>query len=331
MKKILLIFSLICGAAILSFSTIYSRDISLLSADLANTFSKAQPGISIIFTGDVMVDRGVELKMTQNNDWNWPFNLLNIKADLIVGNLESQISDKGRNIGSIYSFRAETETMKAIKEAGFNIVDVNNNHFNDYTQEAFLDSLNRLKDSEIDYFGGGKNESEAFSPLIKNIQGTKIAFLGYMDLGPESWKAQGNKSGVAWIKKSDFDRVAKDISKAKEQADIVIVSMHAGVEYVQELTSFQTELAKTAIDAGADLIIGHHPHVVQRYEMYKGKYIFYSLGNFVFDQYFSEETMTGRIVKVIIKNKKIKNISIQESKQNEDFQVYLTNKILKIK
>jgi poly-gamma-glutamate synthesis protein (capsule biosynthesis protein) len=90
-----------------------------------------------------------------------------MKADLIVGNLESQISDKGVKIGSIYSFRAEPETMDSIKKAGFNIVDVNNNHFNDYTQEAFLDSLNRLKESEISYFGGGVNEKEAFSPLLK--------------------------------------------------------------------------------------------------------------------------------------------------------------------
>jgi poly-gamma-glutamate synthesis protein (capsule biosynthesis protein) len=151
-----------------------------------------------------------------------------------------------------------------------------------------------------------------------------------MDLGQENWKAQEDKSGIAWIKKTDFDKIAIDISKAKEEADVVIVSMHSGVEYVQELTSFQKELSRIAIDAGADLVIGHHPHVVQKYELYKGKYIFYSLGNFLFDQAFSEETMTGRIVKVIIKDKEIKTISIQESKQNESYQVYLVDKIQKV-
>lgn len=152
-----------------------------------------------------MLDRGVELKMRQNNDWNWPFNLLNMKADLIVGNLESQISDKGVNVGSIYSFRADPETLNTIKKAGFNIVNVNNNHFNDYTQKAFLDSLRRLKENNIDYFGGGKNEEEAFSPLIKEVKGTKIAFLGYMNQGPDSWRAQEDKSGVARIEKRRFN------------------------------------------------------------------------------------------------------------------------------
>lgn len=330
MKKVL-IFSIFSGILILSYSFICSNDIKNLSASLIGNDKEFQPEISIIFTGDIMLDRGVEYKIEQHdNELNWPFNLLEMKADLIVGNLEGQISDKGVNVGTIYSFRVNPGMINPLKEAGFNILNVNNNHFNDYTQTAFLDCLERLKENNIDYFGGGKNEEEAFSSLIKEINGTKIAFLSYMDLGTSYWRAQEDKAGIAWIEEADLEKISQDIKKAKKEADILIVSMHSGTEYSQEISSFQEKLAKIAIDNGADLVIGHHPHVVQKYEEYKGKYIFYSLGNFIFDQSFSEETMTGMIVKITIQDKEIKEIYTQESKQNTEYQVYLTDKIEKI-
>ncbi len=100
----------------------------------------------------------------------------------------------------------------------------------------------------------------------------------------------------------------------------MIVSLHSGEEYKQELTQFQTDFAKTAIEAGADLVVGHHPHVVQRNETYQGKYIFYSPGNFIFDQDFSEETMQGQIIEATLENKSIKEVTTKQIKMNELFQ-----------
>jgi poly-gamma-glutamate synthesis protein (capsule biosynthesis protein) len=112
----------------------------------------------------------------------------------------------------------------------------------------------------------------------------------------------------------------KEVKEAKSQADLVIVSFHYGEEYYSEPTDFQISISRTAIDAGADLVIGHHPHVVQKIEKYKSGYIAYSLGNFIFDQGFSEKTMEGPLLKVIIKGDKIKEVIPIEIKINKFFQ-----------
>lgn len=112
----------------------------------------------------------------------------------------------------------------------------------------------------------------------------------------------------------------KAIREAKNLADLVVVSMHYGEEYVLEPDNLQVSISRAAIDAGADLVVGHHPHVVQKTEKYKEGYIAYSLGNFVFDQEFSEETMNGLILKAVIKDKKIKEVILVEIKINQFFQ-----------
>ncbi|MDP2864107.1 MAG: CapA family protein, partial [bacterium] len=220
----------------------------------------------------------------------------------------------------IYSFRVNPEAIGGLSFSGFNVLSLANNHAFDYTREALEDTFLRLKEAGIDYLGGGFNENEAFSPIIKEINGVKIAFLAYTNLGPETWKAFETNSGIAWISEKEINKIKQDIKSAKEKADILIVSLHAGEEYTQEPTKFQVEFSKMTIDAGADLIVGHHPHVIQRNEKYKNGWIFYSLGNFIFDQSFSEETMQGQIVEVLIENKQIKEVIAKEIKINNFFQ-----------
>ncbi|MBL7142179.1 MAG: CapA family protein [Candidatus Pacebacteria bacterium] len=281
--------------------------------------------VSVILTGDIMLDRGVEYMIEKQEKGDFRFPFLKIadyfkKTDIVFGNLEGIISDKGTKIGSIYSFRADPKAMEGLVFAGFSVVSLANNHALDYGKDALEDCLVRLKDSGIDYVGAGFNEKEAFSLVIEEINGTKIGFLAYTDLGPEVWRAREESSGIAWIEDSDFGKIGQDIQKAKNNVDVLIVSIHSGEEYVQELTPFQLNFTKMAIEAGADLIVGHHPHVVQRDEKYEQKYIFYSLGNFIFDQSFSEQTMQGEIVEITIENKKIKEVTTKQIKINEFFQ-----------
>jgi len=195
-----------------------------------------------------------------------------------------------------------------------------NNHAFDYGRQALEDSLAKLSRSGIDYVGAGFNESEAYSPVIKEINGTKIGFLAYTDLGSPYWKATADASGIAWIDEEQLGLAKSQIEKAKSEVDILIVSLHSGEEYAEAPAQFQVEFSKAAIDAGADLTVGHHPHVVQKPEIYNGKYIFYSLGNFIFDQAFSEETMEGQIVEILIENGKIREIIPINIKINEFFQ-----------
>ena len=296
-----------------------------LTGKLPDQGPEQEKAITMIFVGDIMLDRGVEYVIQQHNDWKWPF--LKVvdelrKADILFGNLESVISDKGTKVGSIYSFRAEPETIEGLTFARFDVLSLANNHAFDYTVEALKDTFVRLKIAGIDFVGADLNEDGAFSTTVKQIKETKIAFLAYTNLGPYGWRAGSNNPGIAWIDENDFLKIKEDIKNAKQESDVLIVSLHAGIEYETEPNQFQKDFSKMAIDAGADLVIGHHPHAVQSYEKYKNGWIFYSLGNFVFDQAFSEETMKGQIVKVLIENKKIKqvipiNISINQQFQPE--------------
>jgi len=289
--------------------------------------SERQKSIILMFVGDIMLNRGVEyyVRTKGNGDLRFPF--LKIadyltQADILFGNLESVISDKGVKVGSIYSFRAEPEAIEGLIYAGFDILSVANNHVFDYGREAMEDNFKRLKAAGIDYVGGGFSEKEVHSVVIKEMRGIKIAYLAYTNLGSEYWEAKGEKSGIGWLD----ERITDDIKLAKEKADIVVVSMHFGDEYQSQSNKQQKYFAHLAIDAGGDLVIGHHPHVVQEIEKYEEGYIAYSLGNFVFDQSFSEKTMRGLILKVLLYDGKIKEVIPIEIRINKYFQPEILEK-----
>lgn len=281
--------------------------------------------ITLMAVGDVMLDRGVALKINKvgQKDYKFPFlkiaDYLN-QTDLVFGNLESIISDKGSDQGGKYSFRADPRAADALRYAGFNILSVANNHIFNYGREAMEDSFRRIKAAGMDYVGGGFNKEEARSAVVKNIKGTKIAFLAYNVLGSKSWVAENNKSGIAW----PDEETAREIKKAKEENDLVIVSFHFGEEYQTQPSELQKNLARVAVEAGADLILGHHPHVAQPVEQYKNGWIAYSLGNFVFDQNFSQKTMEGLLLEVVIKDKKINEVNQRRIIISKDYQPSLS-------
>jgi poly-gamma-glutamate synthesis protein (capsule biosynthesis protein) len=154
-----------------------------------------------------------------------------------------------------------------------------------------------LEEANIAYAGAGKNAVAARQPAILERGGLSIAFLAYndTDVVPDSYSAESERPGTVFM---DIDPMKADVAMAKNLADLVIVSMHSGTEYQSTPNRRQEEFARAAVDAGADLIIGHHPHVVQTVERYHGKYIVYSLGNFIFDQMWSRETREGMTLRV---------------------------------
>lgn len=275
----------------------------------------------LMFVGDIMLSRSVGDKMEQENDWKWPFLKISQylgKADFLFGNLEGPISDKGRNVGGIYSFRVDPLAINGLKYVGFDILSLANNHIGDWGREAMEDTFKILEDSDINYIGGGYNKEEANSSIIKELgDGTKIAFLAYTNLGSRYWQAKKNQSGIAWLEEGQME---SDIKKVKQKTDMVIVSMHFGEEYLTYSNTSQQFFARAAIDAGADLVVGHHPHVVQEIEKYKNGYIAYSLGNFVFDQNFSELTKQGLILEVIVEDNQIKEVRPVEIRISDSFQ-----------
>src|SRR5262249_35794721 len=155
--------------------------------------------------------------------------------------------------------------------------------------KGFLATLETLKNNNLLYAGAGENYTDATTPRIIEVRGMKIGFLGATDVGPTWLAATDTKPGVLLANDPHLTEIVAD---AKAQVDVLAMSFHWGNEY-SPVNAHQEQIAHTVIDAGADIVVGHHPHVMERVEEYKGKPIFYSLGNFIFDQYFSEHTMRG--------------------------------------
>lgn len=282
--------------------------------------------ISFTFVGDIMLDRNVENSVYKNGYGDFSFIFENVdflaKSDITFGNLEGPMSDKGRDMGNLYSFRMNPLITLSLKGAGFDVLSVANNHSADWGEDAFIDTLNRLRLSGIVSVGGGIDKEEASNVKIIERNGAKVGFIAFSDVGPKWFEAKDNKPGILLAK---TELVKELVRKAKHQTDYVVVSFHFGNEYETVASSRQEELARSAIDAGANIVVGHHPHVVQKIELYNGGLIAYSLGNFIFDQNFSEETMEGALLNVIFKGQDIISIYKKKVKLNEFFQVSLSD------
>ncbi len=255
--------------------------------------------IKLIFVGDIMFDRGVKRNVDAHlgGDYSKLFrNTPYLKdADVTFGNLEGPVALGGRNVGSIYSFRMEPQVLNALFDAGFDIVSFANNHVGDYTKEAFDETLERLDSVGIKYVGAGKNYQEAITPSVIEVEGVRFGYLGFTDVGPTWLVAKENSSGTLLANDKNFSEI---ISNAKSEVDVLVVSFHFGDEY-SPTNKRQETLARSTVDNGADIVVGHHAHVMQSIEEYNGKIILYGLGNFIFDQYFSEHTMRGMVASVL--------------------------------
>lgn len=278
--------------------------------------------LTLGFVGDIMLDRGVKSSVMKygNGDYDYAFEKIKDYLndfDVLFGNLEGPISDKGTNVGSKYSFRMNPTSAQSLKNGGFDILSVANNHMGDWSRVAMKDTFENLEDVGIIYSGGGKNKEEAYGVKTIEKDGVKIAYLSFSQFGKGYLEAGEDTAGIAII--SD-EKLKSGIEKAKAENDIVIVSFHFGDEYKKEPNTYQKSIAHKAIDYGADLVVGHHPHVVETIEEYKDGYIAYSLGNFVFDQHFSKETMEGIVLRATVKDKKITEISSDKIVINKYYQ-----------
>ncbi|TSC77684.1 MAG: poly-gamma-glutamate synthesis protein (capsule biosynthesis protein) [Parcubacteria group bacterium Gr01-1014_24] len=255
--------------------------------------------VTFTFAGDIMLDRGVKNSVIKNfnNDYSALFEKLKIlkESDIVFANLEGTASDKGQDGGSLYSFRMDPAVVPALAGAGISILSVANNHVGDWGRVAYIDTLSRLKENEILYTGGGNDLQEAERPTVIEKYGIKIGFLGFGDNGPDSMEAREDKAGLLLTNNLRFDEIIKNASK---QVDYLVVYFHFGEEYQAKHNARQEYLAHKAIDNGAKLIIGSHPHVVEDFEVYKESYVAYSLGNFIFDQAFSQKTMQGLLLNI---------------------------------
>lgn len=268
-----------------------------------NAASPADDAISLIAVGDISYSRAVARTVREHGDINFPFAKIREylrSGDIVFGNLETSLTE-GREINDFEMiFRSDPSTATALHDAGFSVASLANNHTPNFGAKGLGDTLHYLDAASIAHVGAGMNAEEARRPAYISVKGVLFAFLAYndSDVVPPSYEADERHAGTAFMRS---EVMAEAVREAKQRADVVVVSMHAGNEYEATPNESQVRFAHTAIDAGADVVIGHHPHVVQTMERYKNKYIFYSLGNFVFDQYDPPETKEGLAIKLLFK------------------------------
>ena len=262
--------------------------------------AQAEP-VRLVFVGDVMLDDGPGRVIASGRDPLASFAAQLRDADFTIGNLECPIATVGKPLDNkIYSFRADPRVLPLLR-GRFDALAVANNHSGDYGSAAFLETLSHLDAAGIPYFGGGRDLASAHAPLWINRKGLRIAVLSYNEFKPRSFEAGADRPGIAW---SEDSQVVSDIRAARAAgADLVIPFMHWGWEREPAPSERQRQLARTLIDAGADVVVGGHPHVTQGAEYYRGKLIVFSLGNFVFDGFELPAAKRGWLLRLTLDRK----------------------------
>jgi len=316
---------LVCACLLFICSTnLYALNIEMIDVadkDKYQTLINEPDNVRMIFVGDVMLSRRVKDTVDINANGDYRFIFEEIAgfmqgADIVFGNLENPVSDlkvKGNipklgpnfrsdlNFISIpigcCNFLTDLAAIEGLLYAGFNVLSVANNHLGDKGREIMEDTFLNLNNANIRYVGGGYTDHEAHSPVIFDIKGIKIGFLAYTNVNNgKDWSSSDTQSGLAYFEK---DKVRRDIEVSRNKVDVLIISLHTGDEGDWSVDSGQIENARFIIDAGSDLIIGHHSHNIQSMEVYRGGFIAYNLGNFVFDTN-SDPHSTGLLLEMFL-------------------------------
>ncbi len=246
--------------------------------------------VSIMAVGDIMLARTVGERILAEGPQIVFAEVQSLfaEADILAGNLECAITDRGRPQPKSYTFAAPPLSAQALGLAGFDIAVLGNNHALDYGQEGIAQTLHLLAEQGIATLGFGPL-GQAAGPLFLEKNGVRIAFLSYVDVPREyrgfdtrTWIATAELPGIAW---AEPQAIQAGVSAARQQADVVIVFMHFGYEGNELPVRYQRELSVAAAEAGAAAVIGSHPHLLQHIEKYHGALFAYSLGNFVFDDF----------------------------------------------
>lgn len=279
------------------------------------TRASADASVRLVFAGDVMLDDGPGRTIAAGGDPLAPFATLLRDADYTIGNLECPIASTGQPLDSkIYSFRADPQVLRVLK-GRFDAMAVSNNHSGDQGREAFMQTLAHLRSAGIAAFGGGENLRAAHRPLWIDRHGLRIAVLGYNEFKPRSFEAGATWPGIAW---SDDAEVVADIRAARQAgADLVIPFMHWGWEREPNPTERQRQLARLMVDAGADAVVGGHPHVTQGADTYRGRPIIWSLGNFVFDGFDLPPARVGWVLRLTLDRRGVRHWQTLQARMDD--------------
>ncbi|WP_293129193.1 CapA family protein [Microcoleus sp. bin38.metabat.b11b12b14.051] len=258
------------------------------------------PTVTLMFGGNVNLSDAIA---ANGNDYHWAFANMDEyrQADVSMVNLENPLTTSTLNSGKKQlNFKADPESVKVLTAGGVDIVNLANSHAMDYEEPGLVETINTLNNAGIGHLGAGRDIKEARRPDIIEVKGQRIAYLGYYDAD-----LHAADQGKAGTNPRRNNRVAEDIRALRGQVDWIIVNYHWGVELADYPGDWQIDLARFTIDQGADLVVGHHPHVLQGAEVYKGRPIVYSLGNFIFGGNARSDYDTA-VLKVSLKDRNMK-------------------------
>ncbi|MBN1996366.1 CapA family protein [candidate division KSB1 bacterium] len=243
------------------------------------------PLVSITAVGDLMLS-SYAADFVRQKGVDYPFDSTRTfvaAADIAIANLEAPLSNTGtRFADKTFTFKVPPYFVAGIKNAGFDVVTCANNHIVDFGCEGLENTLAILDSMGIKYCGAGENVTRACSETVVEHFGVRVAFLGYSMTYPQEFWATAARCGTCY---PTDEKLINTIKNAQQNADLVVVSFHWGGEKRIYPKNYQTYFAHLAVDSGADLVLGHHPHVLQGMEIYKGRLIAYSLGNYAFGSY----------------------------------------------
>ncbi len=283
---------------------------------LAHSATPTAGTVELVFGGDVMLDDGPGRLIAAGGDPLAPIAHILRSADVAIGNLETSIARTGTPLDNkIYTFRATPESTTVL-QGRFHAMSVANNHSGDYGREAFMETLAHLRTAGIAAFGGGANLAEAHTPYWIHKNGIRIAVLGYDEFKPRSFEAGATWPGVAW---SEDSLVVADIRAARAAgADVVIPFMHWGWEREPQPSQRQRDLAKLMVQAGADAVVGSHPHVTQGADLVLGKPVIWSLGNLVFDGFELPAAKLGWLLRMAVDKRGVQRWSTVAVRMDAD-------------
>jgi len=274
---------------------------------------------TLLFVGDIMLDRGVEWSVDHHGeDYQFLFkNIVWPERDITFANLEGAAARSGTNQGSIYSFHMNPDSLSTLAQNNFSILSVANNHIGDWGAIAADETVQNIKDVGMKS-SGWSLAATSDALVITEKNGIRIGFLAFSEFN-SGGGATKTRRGILLATASYFEPM---IREASQQVDVLIVSLHSGTEYAPTQNAFQERIARKAIDAGARIVMGHHPHVVEPVIEYNNGLIAYSLGNFIFDQGFSTETTNGGALLVNYNaDKKTLTYKFGKTIQNKTFAV----------
>ncbi len=276
------------------------------------------PRLKLVAVGDIMLGRSVGKRLEKTQDgYDTAFSNVSgllKQGDVVFANIEAPITESMHSLSKDKKIilKNSPACINALKSAGFNLFSLANNHMLDYYDTGLFDTMKILDQNGFKHSGGGKNLEEARKPAIIEKNGIRLGLLSYTDMAQYvyagnpaiSYAADTGKAGVA---PRVYESIQEDIEALREQVDLVAISLHWGVEESFVITPEQTEFAHKLLDEGADMILGHHPHQFQGIEIYKGKPVIYSMGNFIFDQN-DPENMETFIVEMTFEEAKLKSL-----------------------